>query len=256
MRVLVVNAGSSSLKLRLVEEEGRVVFSTDLPVTREGLDRATALGVLSRIERVDATGHRIVHGGTLFDRATLVDHEVRQQLGYLIPLAPLHQPRSLAALDMVTRTLTGTPAIACFDTAFHLSLPPAAATYAVPAEWRNRYSVRCYGFHGLSHAYVARRAAEMLQQPIAGLRLVTCHLGAGASLAAVHGGRSVDTTIFTPLEGLVMATRSGTVDPGTGTVAAAERETLPRGCRRCHRTSLWTEGADGNGRHAKGARGG
>ena len=215
MLVLAVNAGSSSLKLRLVGDQGRVVLSADLPVKREGLDRETVLGVLSRIERVDATGHRIVHGGTLFDRATLVDHEVRQQLGSLIPLAPLHQPRSLAALDMVTRALTGTPTIACFDTAFHLSLPPAAATYAVPAEWRNRYSVRRYGFHGLSHGYAARRAAKFLQRPLAELRIVTCHLGAGASLAAVHGGRSVDTTMgFTPLEGLVMATRSGTVDPG------------------------------------------
>ena len=192
-----------------------MTFSTDLSVTRGGFDDEALGEDLRRMGPVDATGHRIVHGGTLFDRATLVDHEVRQQLESLIPLAPLHQPRSLAALDIVTRTLVGTPAIACFDTAFHSSLPPAAATYAVPAEWRDRYSVRRYGFHGLSHAYAARRAAEVLQHPIAALRMVTCHLGAGASLAAVHGGRSVDTTMgFTPLEGLVMATRSGTVDPG------------------------------------------
>jgi acetate kinase len=213
--VLVVNAGSSSLKLRLLEEQGRVTFSTDLLVTSRGFDDGALVQDLRRMGRIDATGHRIVHGGTLFDRATLVDNEVRQQLGSLIPLAPLHQPRSLAALDVVTRTLIGTPAIACFDTAFHSSLPAAAATYAVPAEWRTRYTVRRYGFHGLSHGYAGRRAGEILQHPAAQLRMVTCHLGAGASLAAVHGGKSVDTTMgFTPLEGLVMATRSGTVDPG------------------------------------------
>jgi acetate kinase len=215
VRVLVVNAGSSSLKLRLLEEHGRVTFSRGLSVTSGGFDDHALVEDLRGMGPVDATGHRIVHGGTLFDRATLVDHEVRQQLGSLVPLAPQHQPRSLAALDIVTRTLIGTPSIACFDTAFHYSLPPAAATYAVPAGWRNRYSVRRYGFHGLSHGYAGRRAGEILQHPAAQLRMVTCHLGAGASLAAVHGGRSVDTTMgFTPLEGLVMATRSGTVDPG------------------------------------------
>jgi acetate kinase len=215
VRVLVVNAGSSSLKMRLVEGPGGVVFSTDLPVTREGFDDKAVAGVLSQLERVDATGHRIVHGGSLFDRAILVDQRVRQQLGSLVSLAPLHQPRSLAALDVVSRTLRGIPAIACFDTAFHSSLPPAAATYAVPPEWRHRYAVRRYGFHGLSHGYAARRAAKLLQRTTSSLRIVTCHLGAGASLAAVKGGKSVDTTMgFTPLEGLVMATRSGTVDPG------------------------------------------
>jgi acetate kinase len=215
MRVLVLNAGSSSLKLRLVEDHGRVTLSRNLSVTTEGFDDDALAEDLTQIGPVDATGHRIVHGGTLFDRATLVDHHVREQLGSLIPLAPLHQPRSLAALDIVTQTLPGTPAIACFDTAFHCSLPPAAATYAIPAEWRNRYSMRRYGFHGLSHGYAARRAGELLQHPIVDMRIVTCHLGAGASLTAVQKGRSVDTTMgFTPLEGLVMATRSGTVDPG------------------------------------------
>ncbi len=215
MHVLVVNAGSSNLKLRLVGRDDEVTFSTDLSVTDGRFDEGAVLDALSQIDDVDASGHRIVHGGTQFAGGVVVDEGVKDLLRSLIPLAPLHQPQSLAALDTVARALPDTPAVACFDTAFHASLPAAAATYAVPLEWRDRYGLRRYGFHGLSHAYVARRAAEMLQHPIDNLRIVTCHLGAGASLAAVSGGACVDTTMgFTPLEGLVMATRSGTVDPG------------------------------------------
>jgi acetate kinase len=144
-----------------------------------------------------------------------LDADVLRTLRELTDLAPLHQSKSLAGVDAVAAALPGVPAVACFDTAFHAGMPAAAATYAVPSEWRERYAVRRYGFHGLSHAYAARRAAQMLDRDVAGLRVVTCHLGAGASLAAVHSGRSVDTTMgFTPLEGLVMATRSGSVDPG------------------------------------------
>ncbi len=133
----------------------------------------------------------------------------------LVDLAPLHQPKSLAALDAVTELLPGLPAVACFDTAFHATLPPAASTYALPAEWRERWGLRRYGFHGLSHAWVARRAPQLLERDPAGLRIVSCHLGAGASLCAINDGTSLDTTMgFTPLEGLVMATRSGSVDPG------------------------------------------
>jgi acetate kinase len=156
-----------------------------------------------------------VHGGTRFTGPVLVDKGVEKALRELTDLAPLHQPKSLAAYDAVRGLLPDVAAVACFDTAFHASLPAAAATYAVPRKWQQRYGVRRYGFHGLSHAYCSRRAAELLGRQPAGLRLVTCHLGAGASLAAVVNGRSVDTTMgFTPLEGLVMATRSGTVDPG------------------------------------------
>jgi acetate kinase len=127
----------------------------------------------------------------------------------------LHLPTSLAVLDLVGRLLPGVPAVASFDTAFHSGLPAAAATYALPEEWRARWGLRRFGFHGLSHAWASRRAAELAARPVGSLRTVTCHLGAGASLAAVSGGTSVDTTMgFTPLEGLVMATRSGTVDPG------------------------------------------
>jgi len=156
-----------------------------------------------------------------------VDRAVEKALRELTDLAPLHQPKSLAAFDAVRRLLPDVVAVACFDTAFHATLSAAAATYAVPREWQHRYGVRRYGFHGLSHAYCSRRSAELLGHQPAGLRLVTCHLGAGASLAAVVDGRSVDTTMgFTPLEGLVMATRSGTVDPGL-VLWIAEHEGLP-----------------------------
>jgi len=155
-------------------------------------------------------------GGERFREAVRVDASVERALRELSDLAPLHQPKSLAALDAVGERLPQLPAVACFDTAFHATLPPSASTYALPAAWRERLGVRRFGFHGLSHGYVARRAPELLglHEP-AGLRIVSCHLGAGASLCAIRDGRSIDTTMgFTPLEGLVMATRSGSVDPG------------------------------------------
>ncbi|HVA07178.1 MAG TPA: acetate/propionate family kinase [Acidimicrobiales bacterium] len=171
-----------------------------------------AIGALAP---VDAVGHRIVHGGTEFTRAVILNEEVEQRLRALTDLAPLHQPKSLAALEATRATLPDVPAVACFDTAFHANLPAAASTYALPLEWRRRWPLRRFGFHGLSHAYSSRRGAAMLGRPIEDLRVVTCHLGAGASLCAVLRGQSVDTTMgFTPLEGLVMATRSGSVDPG------------------------------------------
>jgi acetate kinase len=214
MRVLVVNAGSSSLKLRLLDED-TLEQNADLAAGPDGFDIRDLAGILRRWRQPDVVGHRIVHGGTLFTQPLRVDNHVRAKLGELTELAPLHQPKSLAALDAVTEQLPKVDAVACFDTAFHASLPAAAATYAIPREWRERYGIRRYGFHGLSHAYCSRRAADVVRRPLEDLRMVTCHLGAGASLAAVVAGRSVDTTMgFTPLEGLVMATRSGTVDPG------------------------------------------
>ncbi len=214
MRVLVVNSGSSSLKLRVLD--GDTVLSTeDLPAVGS-LDPGDLRAAIERLGAVDAVGHRIVHGGERFREPVVIDGEVRAALESLTDLAPLHQPKSLAALDAMSGVAPAVPAVACFDTAFHATLPLAAAIYAVPLEWRDRFRLRRYGFHGLSHAYAARRTTEMCAaagQPSA--RVVTCHLGAGASLAAVRDGRSVDTTMgFTPLEGLVMATRSGTVDPG------------------------------------------
>jgi acetate kinase len=221
-RVLVVNAGSSSLKLRVIDRDDDVAAGADLPAVGGGLaggaDRAAIKKTIESFGPVAAVGHRVVHGGTLYAAPVLVTREVRQRLESLTDLAPLHQPKSLAALDAVSAVLPDTPAVACFDTAFHATIPEAASTFALPAQWRARWALRRYGFHGLSHAYVSRRAAELAGLAGTGqdgLRVITCHLGAGASLAAVHGGRSVDTTMgFTPLDGLVMATRSGSVDPG------------------------------------------
>jgi acetate kinase len=215
MRVLVVNAGSSSLKLRVLDPDDRVVAATDLPASRGQADREAVAKAIAEAGMVDAVGHRIVHGGTDFLAPVLVDSGVVARLRALTDLAPLHQPQSLAALATVGEALPGVPAVACFDTAFHAGMPAAAATYALPAEWRKRWNLRRYGFHGLSHGYAARRAAELLDRPVGELRTVTCHIGSGASLAAVRNGRSVDTTMgFTPLEGLVMATRCGSLDPG------------------------------------------
>jgi acetate kinase len=201
VRVLVVNAGSSSLKLRLLGDDDALLGTRDL---EPGEDVGPALDALGE---ADAAGHRIVHGGERFSAPVVVDDEVSTALHELTALAPLHQPKSLAALAAVRRARPDLPEVACFDTAFHATLPAAASTYALPREWRERWPLRRYGFHGLSHAWAARRAGAA--------RVVTCHLGAGASLAAVRDGRCVDTTMgFTPLEGLVMATRSGSVDPG------------------------------------------
>lgn len=217
MRILVVNAGSSSLKLRLLnDDDDELLAERELPAAGGLLDDHDLRGALADgFSQADVVGHRIVHGGERFRTAVVVDAEVEQALRDLVDLAPLHQPKSLAALDAVSRALPRVPAVACFDTAFHSSMPPAAATFALPAQWRRRWGLRRYGFHGLSHAYASRRVHELIDRRPGDLRVVTCHLGAGASLAAVHGGRSIDTTMgFTPLDGLVMATRSGSVDPG------------------------------------------
>ncbi|WP_267593987.1 acetate/propionate family kinase [Carbonactinospora thermoautotrophica] len=214
MRVLVVNAGSSSLKLRLLGPRDEIVAAADVERWSTG-DPEPVVVFVKEHRSIDAVGHRVVHGGTEYDRPVLVTPQIREHLARLADLAPLHQPRALAGIDVAASILPGVPAVACFDTAFHAGLPEPAATYPVPAEWRRRWAIRRYGFHGLSHEYAAGRAAQLLGRPLTELRLVTCHLGAGASLAAVSGGRSVDTTMgFTPLEGLVMATRSGSIDPG------------------------------------------
>jgi acetate kinase len=211
--VLVVNVGSSSVKLRLLGASDELLSERDLGAPSSGsgeLEKA-----LAAFAGVPAVGHRIVHGGTRFTAPVVVDDEVRAALAELVELAPLHQPPALVALDCARAALPAARHVACFDTAFHATLPAAASTYAVPREWRERLGVRRYGFHGLSHAYAARRAASLLEAELGELRLVTCHLGAGASLCAIRDGRSVDTTMgFTPLEGLVMATRSGSLDPG------------------------------------------
>jgi acetate kinase len=216
VRILVVNAGSSSLKLRVVGDDDETTARADLAAPDASDQTGERLrSAIEALGDVDAVGHRVVHGGTEFRAAILVDDAVIERLASLADLAPLHQPGSVAAVRAARTILPDVPHVACFDTAFHATIPDAAATYALPRVWRDRWPIRRFGFHGLSHAYAARRAAGLLRRPAEDLRLVTAHLGAGASLAAVAGGRSVDTTMgFTPLEGLVMATRSGSVDPG------------------------------------------
>ncbi len=211
LAVLTVNAGSSSLKLRLVGGDDEVLSACDV----DPWDGRSVPEVDELLADADAVGHRVVHGGTELTGPTRLDDAVLGRIEALTSLAPLHQPRSLAAIDAVRSVLPDVPSVACFDTAFHAILPAVAATYAVPATWRQRWPLRRFGFHGLSHQYAVGRAAELAGGAPAGWRVVTCHLGAGASLCATLDGRSVDTTMgFTPLEGLVMATRSGSVDPG------------------------------------------
>jgi acetate kinase len=212
MRVLTVNAGSSSLKVRLLDHDDTLLRSADLEAPGGVVRPDDVADALRSCPRPDVVAHRVVHGGTRFTGPVALDDEIVDQLEELTALAPLHQPKSLSALQAVSGVLPDVPAVACFDTAFHSTMPPAAATYAVPRAWHERHGVRKYGFHGLSHAYASRRAAELLESP---RRVVVAHLGAGCSLCAVVDGRSVDTTMgFTPLAGLVMATRSGDVDPG------------------------------------------
>ncbi len=172
-------------------------------------------GFAVEVGSVDAVGHRVVHGGTDFTRPVILDEEVEARLRGLVGLAPLHQPAALAAIAASRRALPGATHVACFDTAFHATLAPAAYVYALPAAWRDRWPLRRFGFHGLSHSYATRRVGQLAGVPVADLQIVSCHLGAGASLCAVRGGCSVDTTMgFTPLDGLVMATRAGAIDPG------------------------------------------
>jgi len=215
VHILVVNVGSSSVKLRLVDDADDVVATRDLPQL-EGSDLAHALGTfLDEIPVVDAVGHRVVHGGSDFTEPLLLDDQTDVALEALAALAPLHNPPSLAGILTIRSLRPNLPQVACFDTSFHAHMPARAATYAVPHRWREEWGIRRYGFHGLSHDWASRRAGSILCRPREQLRLVTAHLGAGASLAAVAFGRSIDTTMgFTPIEGLVMATRSGSIDPG------------------------------------------
>jgi acetate kinase len=211
MRLLVVNAGSSSLKLSVLD--GDEVQDTTTIEDWDGEDLEPLRAFVAAGAAIDAVGHRIVHGGEL-TTATLVTPEVERTIESLVPLARIHQTRALAAVRLVQQLVPGVPAVACFDTTFHAMLPLAASTYALPADIR-ALGVRRYGFHGLSHEWASRRAAELLGRPIEELAIVTAHLGSGASLCAVFGGRSVDTTMgFTPLDGIVMATRPGSLDPG------------------------------------------
>ncbi|MDF2979174.1 MAG: acetate kinase [Actinomycetospora sp.] len=222
MRVLVLNAGSSSVKLRVVEPDDTVVHRADLDAPRgrpaAGELEAAALRLAREAGGVGAVGHRVVHGGAEFTAPVVVGAGVVDRIEGLGVLAPLHQPPAVAGLRAMGEALPDVPAVACFDTAFHTTMPPAASTYAVPARWRSGYGLRRYGFHGLAHDWASARAAEIVGRPLAELRVVVAHLGSGASACAVAGGRSVDTTMgFTPTAGLVMATRCGDLDPSAVT---------------------------------------
>ncbi|MEO8095827.1 MAG: acetate kinase, partial [Pseudolysinimonas sp.] len=221
-RVFVLNAGSSSLKYEVLDVETARVVTTGI-VERIGVagsavpDHATALaGVLADLdaESIDAVGHRVVHGGAVFVQATIIDDTVEAEIDRLSELAPLHNPPGLEGIRAARAALPFIPHVAVFDTAFHANLPAAASTYAIDARVAAAHGIRRYGFHGTSYRYVAARSAEVLGCPLESLRLIVLHLGNGASAAAIEGGRSIDTSMgMTPLEGLVMGTRSGDIDP-------------------------------------------
>lgn len=246
MRVLVVNAGSSTLKCQLVETDGKKVLlkvlgerigETDATLeiesgahTRDldvsGLDIATVLAkVLDTVEAgevpgvsgladIQAAGHRIVSGGEYFTKSVIVDDDVIDKIDRCCALAPLHNPSALACITMCRTRMPDIPQVTVFDTAFHQTMPPKAYMYPLPMRYYTEYQIRRYGAHGTSHRYAAHQAANLLGRPVEDLGIITCHLGNGGSIAAVDGGRSVDTTMgFTPLEGLMMGTRSGSIDP-------------------------------------------
>jgi len=212
--VLVADAGSSSLRLTVFGDDGKVhaEHRSDSP---PGDASGPLRRLLDEAPAPTAVGHRIVHGGPELRGHTLVDDEVRARLDQVADLAPLHVPQALTVLDVARALLPDVPHVACFDTVFHTGLPAAAREYAVPAPWREDYGLRRYGFHGLSYACALGRTADLLGRRPEQLHLVIAHLGGGCSACAVRDGRSVDTTMgFTPLEGLVMSHRSGSVDPG------------------------------------------
>ncbi|HVT18503.1 MAG TPA: acetate/propionate family kinase [Thermoanaerobaculia bacterium] len=229
-RLLVLNTGSSSLKWSVLERAGErslaagTVAWDSLDPRRRAEQIAEALraalpaaesrnGAGNEGGGADGAAHRVVHGGAAFRGAVRIDAEVRERLARLVEIDPLHTPAALAGIDAVSAAFPALPQFAAFDTSFHATLPEAAARYALPWEWSERWGLRRYGFHGLSVAYASRRARELLGGAPA--RLVVCHLGSGCSASAVAGGRSLDTSMgFTPLEGVMMASRSGSVDPG------------------------------------------
>ncbi len=259
MNILVINCGSSSLKYQLIDMKDETVMANGL-VERIGIDGSRlkhqayendkvtievpmkdhkeallqvldALthgehGSIKSLDAINAVGHRVVHAGEKYSESVLIDDAVIAALEECIPLAPLHNPPNLTGIKAMKELLPNLPMVAVFDTAFHQSMTPDAYIYALPYEYYEKHGVRRYGFHGTSHRYVVQRAAEMLGKDVKDLKLVSCHLGNGASVAAVDGGKSVDTTMgFTPLEGLVMGTRCGDMDPAVATFLM-ENETL------------------------------
>ena len=248
MNILVINAGSSSLKYQLLNPETQQVLAKGLcerigidgkftykPEGKQAVKEADVAmpthneaikavlnalvdaknGVIGSMKEIDAVGHRVVHGGEKFAKSVLITDEVMAAIEECNPLAPLHNPANIIGIKACQALMPGTPMVAVFDTAFHQTMPPVAYTYALPYEYYEKDKVRRYGFHGTSHKYVTQRAAAMLGKPIEELKLVSCHLGNGSSVTAVDGGKSVDTSMgFTPLAGLPMGTRTGDIDAG------------------------------------------
>ncbi len=225
MKILVLNAGSSSLKYQVFDMENQQVLvgglldrigeaGGELASHQEALARIVQHLQFAGIAQIDAIGHRVVHGGEYFKQPALIDAEVMAAIRAMIPLAPLHNPANLAGIEVSQALFPGVPQVAVFDTAFHQTMPPVAFRYAVPAELYTQHKVRRYGFHGTSHHYVAQQAAAYLQRELADLNLITLHLGNGCSATAIAKGESVDTSMgMTPMEGLVMGTRCGDIDP-------------------------------------------
>jgi len=248
MNILVINAGSSSLKYQLLNPETQQVLAKGLcerigidgkftykPEGKQAIKEADvampthseaiqavldalvdpANGVIGSMKEIDAVGHRVVHGGEKFAKSVLITDEVMAAIEECNPLAPLHNPANIIGIKACQALMPGTPMVAVFDTAFHQTMPPVAYTYALPYEYYEKDKVRRYGFHGTSHKYVVGRAAAMLGKPIEELKLISCHLGNGSSVTAVDHGKSVDTSMgFTPLAGLPMGTRTGDIDAG------------------------------------------
>ena len=248
MNILVINAGSSSLKYQLLNPDTQEVLAKGLcerigldgkftykPAGKEAVKDAdvsmpthseaiqTVLnalvdpknGVIGSMKEIDAVGHRVVHGGEKFAQSVLITDEVMAAIEECNPLAPLHNPANIIGIRACQALMPGTPMVAVFDTAFHQTMPPVAYTYALPYEFYEQDKVRRYGFHGTSHKYVSQRAAAMLGKPAEELKLISCHLGNGSSVTAIDGGKSVDTSMgFTPLAGLPMGTRCGDIDAG------------------------------------------
>jgi len=247
MKILVLNCGSSSVKYQFIDIDKSYVLAKgmvsrigmsesvlvhkphdrpEVTISGEILDHIVAVehviaillspnhGVMKDKSEISAVGHRVVHGGEKFPDSALIDKDVMQVLRSCIELAPLHNPHNIRGINACMQILPGVPQVAVFDTAFHQKMPPFAYIYGIPYILYKKYGIRRYGFHGTSHFYVSRRVARIMRRPIEELKIITCHLGNGASMAAVKGGISVDTSMgFTPLEGLLMGTRSGDLDP-------------------------------------------
>ncbi|WP_160723996.1 acetate kinase [Bacillus sp. USDA818B3_A] len=243
-KVIAINAGSSSLKFQLFEMPSEEVITkglieriglndsifnitvngekveevTDIPdhdiAVKMLLDKLTSLGIIKSLNEIEGIGHRVVHGGEAFNDSALITDEVLAKIEELSELAPLHNPANATGIKAFKQVLPNVPAVAVFDTAFHQTMPESSFLYSLPYEYYEKYGIRKYGFHGTSHKYVSQRAAELLGRPIEQLRLLSCHLGNGASIAAIEGGKSIDTSMgFTPLAGVTMGTRSGNIDP-------------------------------------------